>query len=66
MGSYEGHVALVTGGRVSGIWRRTLKKDHVALSFTPFTGWDAAERESIAAAAECYGRFLGLPPRLEW
>ncbi len=60
------HPIVVTGGRVSGIWRRTLKKDHVALSFTPFTGWDAAERESIAAAAECYGRFLGLPPRLEW
>jgi hypothetical protein len=57
---------VVTGGRVTGTWRRTLKKDTVTLSFSPFSGWDAAEREAIATAAESYARFLGLAPRLEW
>jgi hypothetical protein len=57
---------VVTGGRVTGTWRRTLKKDHVALSFAPFSGWSAVEREAIATAAECYAGFLGLAPRVEW
>jgi hypothetical protein len=57
---------VVTGGRVTGTWRRTLKKDNVTLSFSPFTEWSAAEREAIAAAAECYGGFQERVPILEW
>jgi hypothetical protein len=57
---------VVIDGRVTGTWRRTLKKDTVTLSFSPFSGWKAAEREAIATAAESYARFLGLAPRLEW
>lgn len=55
---------VVTGGRVAGTWKRTLKRDRVEIGFAPFAPWDAAQRRAAEAAAEFYGRFLGLPVAL--
>ena len=50
---------VVIGGRVVGTWKRTLKQNSVAMTFSPFTSFDGGQAEAIAVAAERYGRFLG-------
>jgi hypothetical protein len=58
---------IVSEGRVVGIWKRTFKKNRVVITGSPFTKLNKAETRDFAAAAERYGRFLGLPaePSLE-
>lgn len=56
---------VVSGGRVRGVWRRTLKADRVVLGFSPFEPWAGGEERSLPAAAARYGRFLGLPAQIE-
>jgi hypothetical protein len=48
-------------GEVVGIWKRTLKKSEVVLELSPFFLLKKAEAKAVRAAAERYGRFLGLP-----
>jgi hypothetical protein len=50
---------VVIDGRVSGSWKRAFKKDTVTMTFSPFTGWSAAERRAIEAVADEYGRYVG-------
>lgn len=50
---------IVSGGRVVGTWKRTLRKDNVLMTFSPFTALDEAQVQAITASAEQYGRFLG-------
>lgn len=57
---------LVIGGHVRGVWKRTLKKKAVELTFTPFESVSAAHKEAVAQAAERYGRFLQLPAAIRW
>ncbi|MGH2503426.1 MAG: DNA glycosylase AlkZ-like family protein, partial [Ktedonobacterales bacterium] len=56
---------LVVDGLVVGSWKRTLARDAVALAITHYAPLDAAQREGLARAAERYGRYLGLPARVE-
>jgi hypothetical protein len=51
---------VVIGGRVVGTWKRVLKRDRVVLTFSPFAPWNDEDKQAIPAAAEAYGRFLGL------
>lgn len=51
---------VVIGGRVLGTWRRTIKRDSVQLSFSPFEEFTAAHLRVLAATAERYAQFLGL------
>ncbi|HYF63954.1 MAG TPA: winged helix DNA-binding domain-containing protein [Herpetosiphonaceae bacterium] len=51
---------IVRAGQVVGLWKRTFKKDAVAISVEPLSPLSAADREAIAAAAEEFGRFLGM------
>jgi hypothetical protein len=51
---------VVTGGRVTGTWKRTIKRDRVEMRFSPFAGWDDEQLAAIRGAAERYGAFLGL------
>lgn len=62
-GAFSPSVAL--GGRICGTWRRTIGRNSVTLEATPFARWTKAEREEIAAAAERYGAFLGMPVAME-
>jgi len=52
---------IVLNGRVVGTWKRTLKKDEVLVVLSPFTPLNKDETCAIAASADCYGAFLGLP-----
>jgi len=55
-----GHV-LVIDGRVAGTWRRTLKKTEVVIQTNTFAPLSRPESRAVAAAADRYGAFLGLP-----
>ena len=50
---------IVSAGQVVGTWKRTLKKDTVEITLLPFTRL-SVPRETVLAAVERYGRFLGL------
>lgn len=50
---------VVVNGRVVGTWRRTLKKDAVAVSTKLLGTLSRAETEALEAAKERYGAFLG-------
>ena len=52
---------IVIDGVVTGTWRRTFKGGAVVVETTPFRPLTAAENDALAAAADRYGRFLGLP-----
>lgn len=52
---------IVIDGRVVGTWQRTLRKTKVMVTFEPFTSLSPTQMETAVAAAESYGRFLGLP-----
>lgn len=52
---------IVIDGRVVGTWKRTLRKTKVLVQLEPFAPFSPAQMEAVVAAAEPYGRFLGLP-----
>lgn len=52
---------VVIDGRVVGTWKRSLKRDRVTLTFTPFTQWTDAQAQALMSAATRYGDFLGKP-----
>jgi hypothetical protein len=52
---------LVVDGQVVGIWRRTLRKQGVAIELLPFAPLTAGQRELLEPALARYGAYLGLP-----
>lgn len=52
---------IIVGGQVAGTWKRTLKKNALVLTPTFFVKLKPAETRALAAAANRYGDFLGLP-----
>ena len=52
---------LAIEGRVSGTWKRTVKRDQVQVQVAPFATLTKAERTALEEEALRYGRFLGLP-----
>jgi winged helix DNA-binding protein len=55
---------IVLGGRVVGTWKRQLTKHEVHLTLSPFRSLNRRERRAVEAAADRYGRFLGLAARV--
>lgn len=53
--------AIVSGGRIVGTWKRTLKKDSVVVTASPFARLSGEEESALAEAVGRYGAFLGLP-----
>jgi hypothetical protein len=53
---------LVSAGEVIGTWQRTLKKNSVVITLSPFARLTRAQRQAAGAAAERYAAFLGLQP----
>lgn len=62
VGAYDS--TLVIDGRVVGTWRRVIHKAAVLVTVTPFVPLSESQRMAVAAEAERYGAFLGLPARL--
>jgi hypothetical protein len=52
---------MVIDGWVVGAWKRTLRKTKVLVEFDSFEPLSPVQMAAAAAAAEPYGRFLGLP-----
>ena len=57
--------AIVIGGRVVGSWKRTLKKEAVIITLSPFAPFSKAEILAATEAAHRYGTFLGLSAVLD-
>jgi hypothetical protein len=55
----NGQMIIVDGAWV-GTWKRTIKKSEVVVNAHPFEKPTRARKDAIAAAADRYGRFLGL------
>ncbi len=52
---------LVIDGRVTGTWKRVLKKKSIIVTVSPFTALKKTEKEALAQAVERYGNFIGMP-----
>jgi hypothetical protein len=48
-------------GRVTGTWKRTIKKNEVVIELAPFMIPTSDQNQVIIAATQQYGKFLGLP-----
>lgn len=57
---------LVLDGLVRGTWRRARARGGLTLGVAPFARLAAARKKEIAAAANRYASFLGVPVALEW
>ncbi len=55
---------LMIDGRLAGGWSRTLKANGVVIEVGPYKKLTPAQTRAVAAAAEGYGEFLGLPATL--
>ena len=55
---------VVVDGRVVGSWKRTFQKKRVVITLRLFEPVNEAQSQAIRAAAERFGRFLGLPVTL--
>lgn len=52
---------ILVDGKISGTWKRTVKKKEVVIELAPFIVPSRAENQEVIAAAQRYGKFLGLP-----
>jgi Winged helix DNA-binding domain len=50
---------VVIDGKVMGTWKRTVKKDSVTITLSPFASFSEAQNRAIGIAAEHYGKFMG-------
>jgi len=55
----------VVDGRLVAGMRRTVNAAQVVFQLPPYRKLSGAEVEALEQAAQRYGDFLGLPPRLE-
>jgi hypothetical protein len=53
---------LVIEGRIAGTWKRTFKKNSVAIAVAPFAPLSQAQSRAVTVAAERYSRFVGMSP----
>ena len=52
---------IVIEGQVAGSWRRTFRKGAAVIESAPLRPFSARQQEAFTAAAERYGRFVGMP-----
>jgi hypothetical protein len=57
---------IVIDGRVAGTWKRAIGKKKVTVKASPFAPMKKNAARAFAAAAERYGRFVGLPVELNF
>ena len=56
---------IINDGKVTGLWRRTLDKNEVAIEKKSFRKFSAAEDKSLKVALKAYGKFIGREPKLK-
>ncbi len=52
---------VVIDGKIRGSWKRTFTRGAVQVAIQPLDSFTEPERDAVAAAAERYGEFLGMP-----
>ncbi len=52
---------IVLNGRVSGTWRKVMKKNSVEISLNPFRELGNTEQEALESEVVRYGKFVGIP-----
>jgi hypothetical protein len=52
--------AIILKGKVTGTWKKTVKKNTVDIRLSPFRELDESELKAIKAEAARYGNFLGV------
>jgi winged helix DNA-binding protein len=55
---------IVIDGRVAGTWKKMIKKGRIIITLLPFETLPQSSMPLLVAAAERYGRFIGLPAEL--
>jgi hypothetical protein len=55
---------IVVNGQISGVWKRTLKKDKVLIELDHFRPHNKKEIQLITKAAEKFGYFSGMKPEV--
>jgi hypothetical protein len=55
---------ITLNGLVIGGWRRTLRRKEVTITTNLLVTLDEGAQAALEAAAEGYGRFLGLPVKI--
>jgi hypothetical protein len=53
--------AILIDGLIVGTWKRTVKKNEVVINLVLFTTLSGDQNQSLIAATQEYGKFLGLP-----
>jgi hypothetical protein len=53
--------AVIMDGQLIGFWRREMRRDSVRLETALLAELNAAQKAALVAAADRYGRFVGLP-----
>jgi hypothetical protein len=64
-GGFVGAAVILVDGRVAGSWRRTPERAGVTIHAALLLPLDTAAHAALGQEAERYGRFLGLPIRLD-
>jgi winged helix DNA-binding protein len=57
-------LTVLLGTEVAGYWKRTVGRGSVAVEVAGYTPFTRAQERAVRAAADRYGRFLGLPVSL--
>lgn len=60
-GSFLAQYSVVIDGQITGTWKRTIKKNRIALEVKPFRVLKQQEIKALGQVLERYGTFLGLP-----
>lgn len=55
---------VIINGKITAIWKRTITKKDVRIELQAFQKFTPAQKEGIRKAAEKYGRFIDLQPKL--
>ena len=63
-GSILAQYTILLNGKVTGTWKRTLRKNTVAIALSPFTKLTNSEHQALAAETQRFGKFLELPVSL--
>lgn len=57
---------MLLDGRAAGLWKRVVGAKSVQISLAPYGRLGRPDRSRLAAAAERYAAFLGLPAEVSW
>jgi hypothetical protein len=57
---------MLLDGRAAGLWKRVIGPKSVQISLSSYGPLGQADRSRLAAAAERYAQFLGLPAEISW